>query len=195
MIEIIWYREIKEKRWGWEHWYEEMSQYEILYKEWYVKYICKLDNDYGDCCSWRCSATWWKKESIKVSDFWEIHYKPIKKIELESIDDLIIVDEDWGDNYYPSWYASIKEEFLSLFEKTARCKEKRQVYVFAWDSWNGKSYIWRKTWVNVYETDKSEDLPQEIIEEIIVLWNKYNFTVEDIKAKVKDADIIEVNFN
>jgi len=195
MIEIIWYREIKENKWGWEHWYNEMSQYEILFKEWSIKKICTLSNDYWDCPSGRTSATWWDKKIKSVSDFWEIHFKPINKIELDNIDDFINVSNDWWDIRYPSWYACIKDEFINLFEKTNRYKEKRQVYIFTWNSWKWKSYIWRKSSIRVFETDIYDKLPNEITEEIIVLWNKHNFTLKEIKSKINNSDIIEVNFN
>lgn len=195
MIEIIWYRKIIEQRWGGEHWYNDMEQYEILYRDGYNEMLCILDNDYGDCMSWYTSATWGSKEIQKIENYWEIHYKPIKPIILDSIDDFIIVDEDWGCGYYPTWYANIQERWIEYFKPTIRLKQKRQVYIFRWSSWKGKSYIWRKIGRNVYETDSCNELPDIISEEIIILWNKYNFSIEDIKQKIMGKyDLIIVNF-
>lgn len=196
MIEIIWYRKIIERSWGWEHWYSNEDQFEIIYKEWSHKYICKLWNEYWDCWSGRTSASWWEKEIINIGyhPHWELHFTPKQQLKLESIDDLIYFDSNWWCDYYPNWYAVIKKDMLDLFKPTWRQKEQRQVYIFIWDSGLGKSYIARKTWIPTYETDLSNLLPEEIHHEVIVVWNKYKFSIDDVKSRVKEWEIHIVKF-
>lgn len=196
MIEIIWYREIFEKRGWWEHWYEIMSQYEIIYKENHQHYLCKLENDYGDCSSGRTSATrgGHTVESI-YSNYGELHYKANETIILEKIEDFISVSKDWWDERYPMGWAYIKEEFLKMFHKTLRGKDVRQVYLFQWWSGKWKSYLWRKSDISVYETDSNKKLPKEIADEIIVLWNKYPFTLDEVKERIIwEHELIQVFF-
>jgi len=196
MIEIKWYREFIEKRWWWEHWYGDMKQYEIFYIDDWIKYIAKLDNDYWDCYSWYISATRGNIEIENVDEFWTIHFIPIWKIEVNNINDFVDVDEDWWDHYYPSWYAKIRDKYINMFKKTSRFKENRQVYLFMWPSWIGKSYIAHNTNLDVYETDRSNFLPSIINASIIVIWNKYEFKIDDIKDMCgDDVDFVYVNFN
>ena len=196
MIEIKWYRKFTESRWWWEHWYCDMEQYEIFFIEEWQKKIAKLDNNYWDCCSWYTSATRWDIEIRNVDEFWTIHFIPIWKIEVNSIDNFVDISDDWWDNYYPSWYAKIKDTYINMFRQTNRLKENRQVYLFMWPSWVGKSYIANNTNLEVYETDRSNFLPQFINASIIVIGNKYEFKIENIKDKCgDDVDFVNVNFN
>ena len=193
MIKIKWYRKIIETRWSWDHWSSDMDQFEILYTEGNKKMCAKLDNDYWDCYSWYCEATRGSMDIVEVSNFWELHFVPTQEIVLDRIGHFVDV-QDNGDEYYPSWSAYIKEEFLSMFKETPRKKDKKQVYLFQWESWIGKSYLGRQLSLDVYETDSNEELPERIKEQVVVVWNKYNHNIKDIIKRCWRCDIINVNF-
>jgi hypothetical protein len=74
---------------------------------------------------------------------------------------------------------------MDLFEKTIRAKDKRRVYIFVGESGIGKSYLAHKLQnVEIYETDCNDTLPNEIVEDVIVLGNKYDYTVQDIVSRI-----------
>ena len=59
----------------------------------------------------------------------------------------------------------------------------------------GKSFLSHKTGLTVYETDCNESLPVQITEDIIVIGNKYSFTVNEVVDKLfGDNEIILVDF-
>jgi hypothetical protein len=46
-----------------------------------------------------------------------------------------------------------------------------------------------------YETDKANKLPNSITEDIVVIGNKYQFTIEEITEKLfGDCEVIPVKF-
>ncbi len=80
----------------------------------------------------------------------------------------------------------IKYDYLI---STARKKEKRPVWIMMGKSALGKSYL-SSMLVNgsdltKYETDMSPELPDEICEDLIVVGNKYKFSLKEIKAKIR----------
>jgi hypothetical protein len=91
-----------------------------------------------------------------------------------------------GDAYYPSGYYTID---LDNFEKTARCKETRPVWIWKGQSGAGKSYLSQALVddnITVYETDSCVELPDHIYADVIVLGNKYAHSVEEIKKRLID---------
>ena len=105
---------------------------------------------------------------------------------------VFVFDENGGDEYYPNGSYSVD---MDLFTRTPRTKSIRPVWIFKGESNTGKSYLSHLTDKDVYETDSSDKLPNSITEDIIVLGNKYKFTVEQIEERIfgKHETII-VNF-
>lgn len=139
-----------------------------------------------------------KNGTIEVPD---IDMKLIDKetgeyTEEEFVNDVFVYKEDGGDEYYPVGSAYVKTD---LFKKTARAKEKRPVWIFKGESCSGKSYLSHLIDnKSVYETDSNESLPETIYDDIIVLGNKYKFTIDEIKSKVfekDDTEFIVVDFS
>ncbi len=82
---------------------------------------------------------------------------------------------------------------------TKRLKLKRPVWIFVGGSALGKSYI-SSLVANgsdhtKYETDSSPELPQEIYEDMIIVGNKYKFSLKEIKERIcGEHETIVVNF-
>lgn len=89
-----------------------------------------------------------------------------------------------------------KDLILSQFHVTSRHKEKRIVWIFKGKSNSGKTFLSSQIYgLSVYETDSKDTLPAQIPESIIVLGNKYPYTVEQVKKRiVGDPEIQIVNF-
>ena len=85
---------------------------------------------------------------------------------------------------------------MELFKVNPRNKEKRPVWIFYGDSASGKSFLSHKIeGLTVYETDSSETLPETIVEDVIVLGNKYHFPIEKIDELIEgEHELIVVNF-
>ena len=176
------------------------------------KYEVRLWTINGDCCSGWCGASWGYGNIRRVESFIGMTHKPIKKLEFElninsdtkemdlpeAIDNEIFgIDYDGGDYYYASGYAQVDME---LFEETVRNKEKRPVWIFKGDSALGKSYLAgiianSDSMKTVYETDAHESL-DKIHEDIIVVGNKYSYSVEEIEKYIEgEHEIILVDFS
>ena len=85
---------------------------------------------------------------------------------------------------------------MEKFKKTPRHKDKRPVWIFVGPSNIGKSFIASKCDLISYETDMCSELPEQIIADIIVLGNKYQFDIENIKSRcVGDNEFTIVNFS
>lgn len=102
----------------------------------------------------------------------------------------------WGEDiYYPNGSIHIN---AGVFKKLPRAMDKRPVYVVYGDSGLGKSSVTSRLNRNiysVYETDSSEELPDCITADVIVLGNKYNHTLSDVKSKLfGDPKVITVRF-
>ena len=103
---------------------------------------------------------------------------------------------DGGDIYYPYGGIVVNED---LFEELPRAMKSRPRYIFFGDSGLGKSSLAMllNDKKDVYETDSSETLPDIIWADIIVLGNKYHFTLDEIKKHMHETDtdnIIMVGF-
>lgn len=105
------------------------------------------------------------------------------------------ISVDGGDHYYPSGGYEISE---SMFKKSSRTADKRKVWIFKGDSVLGKTYLSQRiTDKKVLETDAYEidELPETIIEDIIVIGNKYDYNVNDIASRLfGNPEIIIINF-
>lgn len=169
------------------------------------KYELTLWETYGECYSGYCGASWGEIKIQEVDQFSNVTHTPIKDLiididfnkDIYEIDSEIIrFSSDGGDNYYPCGFVSVNME---LFKETNRIKTKRPVWLFKGDSNIGKSYLGYKLnkddFIEVYETDSSEELPNNITEDIIVLGNKYNFNIEDIDNRIfGEHELIMVDF-
>lgn len=172
-----------------------------------TKYEMRIWTEYGDCPSGYTSASWGHGEICEVKNFIGTTHR-VKKDKLEInvkyADDGRLFDqhnevfflEKNNDEWYPDGRGCITEE---LFEPTLRNKEKRPVWIFIGNSGLGKSYLagiisnfgYMK---EVYETDSHEKLGK-IHEDIIVIGNKYSYSVEDIeKYIIGEHETILVRF-
>lgn len=82
---------------------------------------------------------------------------------------------------------------MELFKSTIRTKEKRPVWIFRGKSNSGKSFIASKlNELEVYETDSNENLPNKITASIIVIGNKYHFSISEIKKRIVGKATIQL---
>lgn len=178
--------------------------------EYYTKkYVIELEESGGWCGSGYTTASYGQ---MSICEF----YKPVGPIthvpndkELtiipregnwddgDVITNVFSYSADGGDSYYPGGYIDVN---LDLFEELPRAMQSRPRYIFFGDSGLGKSslaMLLEEEDKVVYETDSSETLPEVIWADIIVLGNKYKFTLEEIKAHMESTDtdnIIMVGF-
>lgn len=175
------------------------------------KYEIRLWTIYGDCYSGWCSASWGYGFIKAVDSFVGMTHKPIKELEFEldmktdtaemdlpdMDNDVFGIDYDGGDCYYPSGYTHVNK---TLFKAINRNKEKRPVWIFKGNSVLGKSYLAgiianSDRMKTVYETDAHENL-DKIHEDIIVIGNKYNYSVEQVEKYIEgEHETILVNFS
>ena len=180
--------------------------------EYHFKYEIVLRTDNCDCPSASCAATYGHVKIIKVKNFNGFTHtlKPEYKNMIINIIDNIDYYEcfeceafkysKYGNSeYYPNGYATVNME---LFEQTIRYKEKRPVWIFKGDSALGKTYISSlavrgdNDMLTKYETDSSDSLPKELYQDIIVIGNKYNYSIDDIeKLIIGDHETIIVDFS
>lgn len=101
------------------------------------------------------------------------------------------------DEYYPCGGIEINFDY---FEEIQRAMKARPVYILTGPSGLGKSTLaecFNRDYT-VFETDSVDELPDYIIADVIVVGNRSNWTVNDIKDRVwkdkDDPDIIVVSF-
>lgn len=149
-----------------------------------------LKHTEGECGSGWSTASWGHINIVNVEKFNGYTFIPKKPIIIKDIDQsaddvsnsVFSVSDDGGCGYYPNGGYSVNME---LFTETIRHKDIRPVWIFQGDSNLGKSFLAsRLKDLDVYETDISDTLPNEITTSVIVLGNKYKFSVEDIKGKI-----------
>lgn len=174
------------------------------------KYEVRLWTEYSVTGCSIC-VTYGHGELIKVDSFVGMTHKPIRKLifelnekdmenEVEISDmenEIFSVSHDDECGYYPSGDITLNED---LFKATIRNKEKRPVWIFKGDSALGKSYL-AGIIANsgrmklVYETDAHEKL-EDIDADIIVVGNKYQYSIEEIEQKIKgEHETIVVDFS
>ena len=173
-------------------------------------YELRLWTEHGDCYSGWCSASWAHADLIRVDSFIGMTHKPIKELtfkldadvikdgKLPVMDNDIFAITDIGNYYYPDGEVEVN---MNLFEEINRSKEKRPVWIFKGDSALGKSYLAgiianSDRMKTVYETDAHEELTDISHEDIIVIGNKYNYSVEDVMHHIQgDFEPIVVDFS
>ena len=173
-------------------------------------YELRLWTEHGDCYSGWCSASWAHADLIRVDSFIGMTHKPIKELtfkldadvikdgKLPVMDNDIFTITDIGDYYYPGGEVEVN---MNLFEEINRSKEKRPVWILKGDSALGKSYLAgiianSDRMKTVYETDAHEELTDISHEDIIVIGNKYNYSVEDVMHHIQgDFEPIIVDFS
>lgn len=177
----------------------------------------------GSCSSGYCNASWGEYDVNWVEEFGGYTHSPNKNIEFSmeftfdrkdykwvpailsfgscdgygiEVDNVFWANGDGGDCYYPGGTVYVNED---LFTPNSRYIGKPFVYIFYGDSATGKSFLSGKLKNSneyiVYETDTHNALPEKIEAEIIVVGNKYNIDLNDVKRRIPfDTHIVEVNF-
>lgn len=167
-----------------------------------IKVEITLSQEDGECGSGWTTASWGYIEVKEVERFNGYTYKPINPLIIDNFNEnsdyidneVFTYSYDGGDSYYPWGNYSVNME---LFKETPRHKSERPVWLFKGGSNLGKSFIASKLEeLTTYETDSNEELPEVIVEDIIVLGNKYKFDIEDIKNRIfGDYELIFVDFS
>ena len=162
----------------------------------------KLWQTNGSCGSGYCNATWGNFEySTDTTNFAYTH-TPKAKMNFDANFynnpeevykcEWFSFDYDGGDGYYPNGSIWVNEE---MFIQTDRYIDKPTTRIFIGDSVTGKSYIAHKIDECVYETDSCSSLPDNLDYDIIVVGNKYKYTLEEIKQRIsKELRIVLVDF-
>ena len=132
------------------------------------------------------------KGFFKVSDTADLEIFEIK----DSDNNVIAFCNFYGfDFYYPSGSATVNDTFF--IEIPRNNNNKRPVFIFNGESALYKSTLANNTSYNVYETDKSKELPEYIDEDIIVIGKRFEFTIEEVVKRIRDtenADVIICDF-
>jgi len=187
---------------------EPLTKYEILLKDERAKYHkLTLLEEYGECGSGWTTAKYGIMNVENISKPFPFNLKPKEElfIECDLMSDTVYTDvfdvSLFGfDEYYPDGFVVFDETlFVPIRGLKSLDDIKRYVHIFKGNSGLGKSYlaqlIKNKT---VYETDSNMELPEIIHDDIIVIGNKYNFTVDDVKKRINKSvpvKIIIVDFS
>lgn len=146
-----------------------------------------------ECSSgWTSARTAYRDIKYNIDTIGPFTHIPKKPIEIEINTNEECHDESTsvytyseygcGDEWYPTGSYQIN---MDLFEKTPRYKDKRVVYIFKGQSGVGKSYIASNlSNMDIYETDSSDKLPDNIYANVVVLGNKYDYTIDDVKHRL-----------
>ena len=166
------------------------------------KYELILWEEDGECGSGWCTASFGYCELKEVTNFAGKTHKIISEqkvvfdesaLDIET--EVFTYSDEGGDGYYPSGHVWVNYE---LFEKIEnRGFDKRPVLVFYGDSNSMKSHLAALTGKFVYETDYElgkGSLPDIIVQDIVVIGNKYQVDLDDVKSRLVDCEVIEVNF-
>lgn len=194
---------------------ETCAKYEIMLiaSRTHLHYIIEIKNSRGWCGSGYCTASWYNlnvhhcydgfgpmTHKVKSPSLYLVVNKKDPEAywmcEADGFSTNLFTIQDNDDGYYPDGWVTVNEE---LFELLPRAINRRPVWIFAGESGLGKSTIGmllsqNKT-LTVYETDKSNTLPDIIYADIVVLGNKYNFDLREIKERLfDDPKVILVDF-
>jgi hypothetical protein len=163
----------------------------------------ELSRSEGECGSGWAKASWGNIKVTEVKKFNGYTHIPKEVLNIKDIEpnfegdittNVFYIYENGGCDYYPSGGYNVRME---LFKETERAKNLRPVWIFKGESNSGKSFLASKlNDIEVYETDSNEILPDNIVASVIVLGNKYNFTIDEIEEKLfGEFEINIVNFN
>lgn len=185
-----------------------LVKYVICLKNHYLKWEYELYEEHGQCYSGWTTATLGKSVLKLVKNFGSLTHVP-KEVMFIDFDEKTVkpqnspihdmdfkceyfeVDCYGGDEYYPVGCVKVNMDF---FKSTGRGYNKPVIHVFHGASNLCKSYLAHKASDCVYETDSSKDLPDKIYNEIVVVGNKYDHDLEDIKSRCQ-GHVIDVSFN
>jgi hypothetical protein len=163
----------------------------------------ELRYEEGECGSGWCTASYGIMDVKVVDKFNGYTHKPKNEILIDDIEPFDEIDEvnnhvfhcsyDGGDGYYPSGGYSVNME---LFKPNGREKRNRPTYIFKGESGIGKSTLASKfnDDLVVFETDAYDNLPEIIIADVIVLGNRHKYTIDDIKQKVENTELVFCSF-
>jgi len=157
----------------------------------------------GECGSGWSTASWGNIKVTEVKKFNGYTHIPKEVLNVDDVEpnfkgnisnDVFSIDEDGGCNYYPSGGYSVNME---LFKETIRAKNLRPVWIFKGKSNSGKSFLASKlNDLEIYETDSNEKLPDVITASVIVIGNKYDFEINDLKKVIfGEVEIQIVDFD
>lgn len=145
----------------------------------------------GECGSGWSTASWGNIKVTEVKKFNGYTHIPKEVLNVDDVEpnfegnisnDVFSIDEDGGCNYYPSGGYNVNME---LFKETIRAKNLRPVWIFKGKSNSGKSFLASKlNDLEIYETDSNEKLPDVITASVIVVGNKYDFEIDDLKKLI-----------
>lgn len=156
----------------------------------------------GECGSGWTTASFGHMEIEPVEHFGHSHYKCFPPIDItinsdyEAENEVFSYSDDGGDGYYPSGSVSVNMDVFKVMQDN-REKDRRPIWLFHGDSTSGKSYLANLVNTkNVYETDKNKELPKNLgTYDIIVIGNKYKFSVEQIQEQIgDDYSLVDVSF-
>lgn len=127
------------------------------------------------------------------------HFSGVSMVAKEEI--LIEIDENQKEIHNSIFDYNISKFriYFDKFKSTNRLKKIRPVWILNGKSGLGKSYlsaiIMNNSDLTIYETDMSPELPEIIIEDIIVIGNKYKYSTEEIDSKIYGKhESIYINF-
>lgn len=171
-------------------------------------YELSLEESYGECGSGWTTASWGHAQLERVYHIGPFGYKPkqIYTFELEEKNGKFDTEEyvgnvfsfsyDGGDKWYPSGWANVD---LDKFEKLPRCMDSRPVWIFKGGSGLGKTsiaYALMKDDFDIFETDSCDALPDVITADVVVVGNRKQYSIDDIKERLfGEPKVIIVNFN
>lgn len=202
-----------------EYYDEEMERYHIyLRNESNELYRVSLEEEYGECGSGWCAASWGvmdvekleknepfthrvnpKKSPLYIEgDLGPNEYGHLRLLSGHGGNEIFESDvftyyENDGDVYYPCGSVSVNMDY---FIPLKRAMEKRPVYIFRGNSGLGKSTIASTSSLTVFETDSVEELPDTISADIVVIGHKKEFDESEIISRlVGDPKVIFVTFS
>lgn len=144
--------------------------------------------------TWDCPADLYFDDISSLAIGETLYASHYEDVNIE-IPDVLKVSYDEGDEYYPSGYVEFKTDLFT--EPDIRQLDKAPLWIFKGGSGLGKSYLSHRIGDKiVWESDSYSELPERILADIIVLGNKYNYTVEDVDKLVPyEHETIIVDFS
>lgn len=168
----------------------------VLYRN--LKYYClTLQVNTRPCPSGYCNCEYGEAKLVKTPDSGSLSHITTGVIYYQDFPTYCCpwfeYSYDGGNIYYPEGYVKINFE---MFTPTNRIMNTRPVWIFQGPSNIGKSFLAHKLIdLRIYETDSANELPITLTSDIIVLGQKYPYSLDDIKNRISSTNIILVNFD